>query len=175
MQPADQKRPRQRGQPRSQRDGLIGAAREMRSQPTVAEDALWQALRRKQAGGMRFRRQRVIGPYIVDFCCSRHKLIVEVDGAHHRHPDNRAYDEDRTMYLEANGFRVLRFENADVMQDVERVVNEIMHPYPPAPFPSAEGQGERDHSPPLSSAEGQGENDRTEARSSHSRTGERAG
>jgi very-short-patch-repair endonuclease len=67
MQTTDSKKPRQRGQDRAQRDGLIGAAREMRRQPTVAEQTLWEALRRKQAGGMRFRRQRVIGPYIVDF------------------------------------------------------------------------------------------------------------
>jgi 5-methyltetrahydrofolate--homocysteine methyltransferase len=125
MQTTDSKKPRQRGQDRAQRDGLIGAAREMRRQPTVTEQTLWEALRRKQAGGMRFRRQRVIGPYIVDFCCLSHKLIVEVDGRHHHDPDFRAYDEDRTKYLEANGFRVLRFDNADVMQDVEGVVGRI--------------------------------------------------
>lgn len=112
---------------RPQHDGLIGAAREMRKQPTVAEETLWQALRRKQANGLRFRRQRVIGPYIVDFCCLSHKLIVEVDGAHHHDADYRAYDEDRTHYLEANGFQVLRFDNAEVLVDVDDVVERIVN------------------------------------------------
>ncbi len=110
-------------QPR--RDGMIGAARQLRSNPTAAETVLWEALRRKQADGMRFRRQRVIGPYIVDFCCLSHKLVVEVDGAHHHDPEYRAYDEDRTVFLEAHGFQVLRFENSDVMNDVDGVVARI--------------------------------------------------
>ena len=105
---------------------MIGAARQLRKDATEAERVLWEALRRKQADGMRFRRQRVIGPYIVDFCCLTHRLVVEVDGAHHGETEYLAYDEDRTRYLEGHGFRVLRFENLVVMNDVDGVVRRIV-------------------------------------------------
>ena len=121
------------------RDGMIGAARQLRKEATEAERVLWEALRRKQAGGMRFRRQRVIGPYIVDFCCLDQKLVVEVDGSHHHEAEYVAYDEDRTRYLESYGFRVLRFDNAEVLRDVEGVVARI---YPSPALPSAEGKEE---------------------------------
>ena len=117
---------RQRNGERSQRDGMVGAARELRKNPTEAEKVLWEALRRKQAEGMRFRRQRVIGPYIVDFCCLGRKLIVEVVGANHYEAEGLAYDADRTAYLKGYGFRVLRFENAAVLNDVDGVVAAIV-------------------------------------------------
>jgi 5-methyltetrahydrofolate--homocysteine methyltransferase len=116
----------QRRRERAQRDGMVGAARELRKNPTEAETVLWEALRRKQAEGMRFRRQRVIGPYIVDFCCLDKKLIVEVDGAHHYEDEGKVYDSDRTAFLEGHGFRVMRFENADVLNDVDGVVARIL-------------------------------------------------
>ncbi len=97
----------------------------MRKEPTEAEQLLWDALRRKGVAGMRFRRQRVIGPYIVDFCCLEHRVIVEVDGLHHLAGEVAAYDTERTRYLESNGFRVMRFENEQVVGNLERVVNEI--------------------------------------------------
>jgi len=97
----------------------------MRKEPTEAEQLLWDALRRKGVAGMRFRRQRVIGPYIVDFCCLEHRVIVEVDGLHHLADEVAAYDTERTRYLESNGFRVMRFENEQVVGNLERVVNEI--------------------------------------------------
>src|SRR5680860_702804 len=107
------------------RDGLVGSARQMRKKPTEAEGKLWQALRRKGVEGMRFRRQRVIGPYIVDFCCLEKRLIVEVDGMQHLVDEAAAYDEDRTQYLETNGFRVLRFGNLQVLGDLAGVIEAI--------------------------------------------------
>lgn len=88
---------------------------------------LWEALRRKQAEGLRFRRQRVIGPYIVDFCCLSEKLIVEVDGGHHHEVDHIAYDADRTEFLEGYGFRVARFDNEEISEDVDGVVERIVN------------------------------------------------
>jgi very-short-patch-repair endonuclease len=142
MQPETTDKPRRPRKERPQRDGMIGAARQLRSNPTEAETVLWEALRRKQADGMRFRRQRVIGPYIVDFCCLGHNLIVEVDGAHHHDSEHAAYDADRTEFLEAHGFRVLRFDNSAVLNDVDGVVARILDPSLPTSLPSAEGKEE---------------------------------
>ncbi len=120
------------------RDGLIGSARQMRKEPTEAERVLWQALRRRGAGGMRFRRQRVIGPYIVDFCCLEQRLIVEVDGDHHLTEEVATYDGNRTEFLEAHGFSVLRFGNKAVLSDLARVIDEIEAA---GSFPPCAGEG----------------------------------
>jgi very-short-patch-repair endonuclease len=166
MQSETTQKPRRPKKERPQRDGMVGAARQLRSNPTEAETMLWEALRRKQVGGMRFRRQRVIGPYIVDFCCLSHKLVVEVDGAHHHNEEYREYDEDRTSYLEANGFQVLRFNNVEVLTDIESVVARInwgdgcggTNPSLPTSLPSAEGKEERGPvaEAPLTRARGSG-------------------
>ena len=125
------------------RTGLIGSARRMRGAPTEAEQTLWNALRRKSLLGLRFRRQRVIGPYIVDFCCLQHHLIVEADGDHHHHGETAAYDQTRTEYLEASGFRVLRFTNHEILADLDSVIERIAEAADPQspqpPCPSLEG------------------------------------
>jgi 5-methyltetrahydrofolate--homocysteine methyltransferase len=115
----------------------------MRKEPTEAEQGLWQALRRRGVEGMRFRRQRVIGPYIVDFCCLEQRVIVEVDGAHHLAGDVAAYDAERTRYLAAYGLRVVRFGNQEVMNDLDRVLNEIraVGSLPPGRAPEREPPG----------------------------------
>ena len=128
-----------------------GRAKELRSRTTYPERRLWKALRNRRLADLKFVRQEPIGPYIVDFCCLSHKLIVEVDGAHHHESDHRAYDEDRTAYLEANGFRVLRFDNADVMQDVEGVVGRILHPLSGSPLCGG-ARGVTPPSPPCAGA-----------------------
>jgi len=102
---------------------------------TDAERKLWYALRHKALGGARFRRQVPIGNYIVDFCCLRSKLIVEVDGG--QHEQQRRYDEARTRFLESRGFRVLRLWNTDVLQNIEGAVEFILealgqHSAPPS-------------------------------------------
>src|SRR5882672_7633366 len=91
-------------------------ALELRSSATEPERRLWSILRRKQMAGLRFRRQQTIGPYIVDFYCSAARLVVELDGDQHGVDGHLRYDETRTRWLRANGCRVLRFSNTELLQ-----------------------------------------------------------
>ncbi|MCK6580998.1 MAG: endonuclease domain-containing protein [Anaerolineae bacterium] len=100
-------------------------ARQMRHEPTRAEDALWQRIRNRRIGGAKFRRQHAVEGFIVDFVCIERRLIVEVDGDIHTLPDQQAYDQQRQALLESRGFRVLRFANADVLQSIEAVAEVI--------------------------------------------------
>ena len=100
-------------------------ARKLRKNLTPAEDVLWQRLRRKQVGGLRFRRQHPIGRFIVDFYCAEAKLVIEVDGSVHRQPGHDEYDADRQLFLEHLGLKVLRFENAQVLQETDAIVEAI--------------------------------------------------
>ena len=102
---------------------LLKRSRQLRREPTEAESRLWCYLRLKNLDGARFRRQHTIEGFIVDFCCIRKRLIVEVDGS--QHADNVAYDEDRTRVLGRQGFRVLRFWNGDVMHNIDGVLEAI--------------------------------------------------
>jgi very-short-patch-repair endonuclease len=99
-------------------------ARQMRSNPTVAERKLWQALRRKTFG-VRFRRQQPIGSFIVDFYCSPARLVIELDGTQHGTDDQVAYDDERTRWLQQKGYRVLRFWNDEVLYYQEGVLERI--------------------------------------------------
>ncbi|MBB1286083.1 DUF559 domain-containing protein [Flavisolibacter sp. BT320] len=99
--------------------------KENRSKPTEAEDALWQQLRGKQLGSYKFRRQHIIGHYIADFVCLPEKLVIEVDGLIHQLPENKTNDEERTSWLERNGFQVLRFTNDEVLHHPDKVLNKI--------------------------------------------------
>jgi very-short-patch-repair endonuclease len=95
-------------------------SRELRQNMTDAEIKLWSRLRAHQMNDIHFRRQHAIGPYVVDFCAPRGKLIIEVDGG--QHLDQMEYDGDRTAYLESLGFRVIRFWNHEVLTDIDAVV-----------------------------------------------------
>jgi very-short-patch-repair endonuclease len=89
-----------------------------------------------QVAGVSFRRQHAIGPYIVDFCAPRHKLVIEVDGG--QHLEQEAYDLQRTAFLEGKGYRVLRFWNNEVMEQLDAilaVVWEALNPTPSQPPP----------------------------------------
>src|SRR5437660_5465062 len=88
-------------------------ARQMRSNPTKAEHLLWQVLRRKSLG-VRFRRQQPMGSFIVDFYCSRARLVIELDGEQHASAEKSRDDEDRTRRLEQINCRVIRFWNGEV-------------------------------------------------------------
>ena len=94
-------------------------ARDLRNNPTEAERTLWQHLRLCQLGGYKFRRQQPLGPYIVDFVCLEKRLIIEVDGG--QHGEQAARDTGRSAWLEAQGFRVLRFWNHEVLREIEAV------------------------------------------------------
>src|SRR3954447_19228245 len=86
---------------------LLQRARSMRHDPAPAEQKLWACLRNRQLGGLKFRRQQPIEPFIADFFCFELKLVVELDGD--SHGDREAYDVSRTKYLERDGCRVVRF------------------------------------------------------------------
>jgi very-short-patch-repair endonuclease len=98
-------------------------ARRLRRTPTDAEIRLWSRIRRHQLDGFRFRRQQPIGSYVVDFFCPEARLILEVDGGQHAIDEVR--DTARTQWLEAHGYRVLRFWNHDVLANTDGVVATI--------------------------------------------------
>lgn len=97
----------------------------MRHQPTRAEDRVWSALRNRRLAGYKFRRQFPVGPYIADFICLELRLIVEMDGDHHREHDMHDHDERRSDDLVHRGFRVVRIENKLLAQD-PHMVEEIL-------------------------------------------------
>ena len=100
-----------------------GKARTLRKNLTDAERILWKHLRMRQLIGYKFRRQQPIGHYIVDFVSFESRVIVELDGGHHSM--QVGYDADRTAWLEAQGYRVLRFWNNQVLEEIEAVKGEI--------------------------------------------------
>jgi very-short-patch-repair endonuclease len=113
---------------------LLARARWMRRNPTEAEKRLWTMLRNRRLEAFKFKRQRVIAPYIVDFVCLIAGLIIEADGS--QHADNKD-DERRDAFLKRSGFRVLRFWNSDVLENPEGVFDAIFAaltcPHPPTP------------------------------------------
>ena len=113
----------------------------MRREPTPFERKLWLALRAKRWNGAKFRRQMVIGSYIVDFSCRLpRKLVVEVDGD--THGLQQQYDEDRTADLISKGYEMLRFTNSDVGDNLDGVLLAIENALA-APLPSLSPEGER--------------------------------
>jgi very-short-patch-repair endonuclease len=107
-------------------------AQSLRRDMTDAEIKLWSILRSGQLGGAKFRRQQPIGPFIVDFVCQQHRLIVEADGSQHCESES---DVKRDAFLRAKGYRVMRFWNHDVLGSIEAVGEEILRavsgPLPP--------------------------------------------
>jgi very-short-patch-repair endonuclease len=97
----------------------------LRNNLTSAEASLWNLLENKQVSGCKFRRQHSIGTYIVDFCCPKEMLIIELDGNIHGANHQILKDELRDNYLKNLGFTILRFENKLVFQDTEFVIAEI--------------------------------------------------
>lgn len=110
--------------PRSRKPG-IPRARTLRKRMTPAETRLWWHLGRVPVAETHFRRQAPIGPYVVDFVCHRHRLVIEVDGGHHGLADQAAADARRTAWLATRGYRVLRFSNAEVAYRIAPVLDTI--------------------------------------------------
>ncbi|MEN6404949.1 MAG: DUF559 domain-containing protein [Thermoguttaceae bacterium] len=102
---------------------MIHRARNLRQTQTPPEELLWLALRNGQIGGLKFRRQYPIGPYVADFYCHRVGLVVEVDGM--SHDDRILQDAEKTKFIEAQNLRILRVTNEDVMCDLDAVTREI--------------------------------------------------
>ena len=116
----------------------------MRREPTLAEKLFWKALRKVEIPGSHFRRQAPFGPYIVDFVCHHHRLIVEVDGAVHDLEHVAARDADRQVWLEARGCRVIRVSNSQAINDPYSIVQRIFSIVgadTPTPGPSPQGGG----------------------------------
>ena len=103
---------------------MTGAARKLRRSQTDAEQLLWSKLRSRQVGGLKFRRQFTLPPYIADFCCEEVRLIVEVDGG--QHTNAVVDDKTRTEFFERRGYRVIRFWNNDVLLNIEGVIDEVL-------------------------------------------------
>lgn len=100
-------------------------AGELRKDTTPAEKKLWAYLRAMREDGVHFRRQHAIGRYITDFCAPREKLIIELDGS--QHLEQTEYDRERTACLESRGYKVIRFWNNDVVNNIESVIIAINH------------------------------------------------
>lgn len=98
-------------------------ARQNRKVLTNAEFKLWCLIRNKELLGCKFRRQHVMGEYIVDFYCREVGLVIELDGE--KHLTNKQYDDIRTAFLESKGYQVLRFWNQEVYENIEGVVESI--------------------------------------------------
>jgi len=110
------------GQPKVQR---LQRVRALREDQTDAERALWQRLRSRQIDGYKFRRQHEFGGFVLDFFCVSAKLAVELDGGQHLSEEGLARDARRSAFLEANGIRVLRFTNTQVLGDSDAVLEAI--------------------------------------------------
>ncbi|HMO76393.1 MAG TPA: endonuclease domain-containing protein [Sphingopyxis sp.] len=115
------------------RDGTIDRARRLRRDATPAERKLWAALR-GSALGFKFRRQQRIGPFVADFACQSARLVIEVDGD--SHASQIDYDTRRTRFLAEEGYRVLRFTNRDVMDNLDGVCRAIGLALADGPSPS---------------------------------------
>ena len=100
-------------------------ARELRQPQTPAESTLWNLLRNRNLK-YKFRRQHPIDFFIIDFYCAEAKLLIEIDGSSHLEKEQQEYDQARTEYLEASGYKVIRFTNDDVRYNIHAVVTEIM-------------------------------------------------
>ncbi|MFA4182742.1 endonuclease domain-containing protein [Xylanibacter rodentium] len=99
-------------------------ARHNRKYPTVAESTLWEYLCSGKLGA-NFRRQHIIGEFIADFVCLKSRLIIELDGGYHQLPQQKTSDEERTRWLNKQGFTVLRFSNEEAICNTGYVINKI--------------------------------------------------
>lgn len=102
---------------------LVRYSRQLRQNMTDAEKTLWYRLRRRQLDGAHFRRQHPISPYIVDFACIEARLVIELDGGQHC---NSNYDVKRDMLLANKGWRVLRFWNTQLNENMDGVLATII-------------------------------------------------
>ena len=115
---------------------LTETARKLRKESTEAEKLLWKHLRTKQLNGLKFRRQEQIGRYIADFVCFERSLIIEADGG--QHAVEKEKDDERTAWLNSQGFTVLRFWNNEILSNPEGVLEVIYNACAPAPSPTKE-------------------------------------
>ena len=121
------------------KSALRDRARQLREDQTLCEKRLWGRLRARRLGGWKWKRQVPRGPYIVDFICADANLIVELDGGQHDERTN--YDARRTVWLEARGYRVIRFWNSAVVENLDGVTDAILAACGgEAPHPASRGE-----------------------------------
>lgn len=126
---------------------IFKRANDLRKRMTPAESALWTLLRNKQLEGYKFRRQHPAKNFILDFYCHQIKLAIELDGGIHQNPIQAEYDKGRTYELNELGIEVLRFQNEDLWEDADRVLDKILGKIEQIklsapPRPSSNGEGE---------------------------------
>ncbi|AGC76945.1 5-methyltetrahydrofolate--homocysteine methyltransferase [Nonlabens dokdonensis] len=105
-----------------------------RLNPTEAEAKLWEHLSNKKLDGYKFRREHIIGMYIADFVCLKENLVIEVDGGYHNDLEQQEKDKERTEWLNDHGFKVIRFTNKDVLQNIEFVLDSVKNKLEKVPF-----------------------------------------
>jgi len=105
--------------------GLAELARELRAKQTPAETLLWQLLRNRRFFSFKFRRQHQFGDYVADFYCHEARLVIECDGSVHDRNEQWHHDRNRDAYMIAQGLRVLRFTNEQILNDIENVLEQI--------------------------------------------------
>ena len=110
-------------------------ARHLRKDETPAEKRLWEQLRNRALEGHKFVRQSPVGPYVADFMCRGSRLIIEADGPTHSTADEIEYDLARTRHLEAQGFRILRFQNDEIINGMDEVLTIIRSALAQIPSP----------------------------------------
>jgi UDP-N-acetylmuramoylalanine-D-glutamate ligase/very-short-patch-repair endonuclease len=135
--------------------GLIQMARDLRKRTTPAEQMLWELLRNRRLGNLKFRRQHPIGGFVADFYCAEAMLIIELDGSVHQEASQQERDKIRQQILQSYGIACLRFTNAEVFSHTEQVLYRILQvayqrlqainelPSPPVPLSRTAGEGER--------------------------------
>lgn len=114
-------------------------ARQMRHEPTTAEDRLWERIRNRRVNNLKFRRQHAIERFIVDFYCAEARLIIEVDGEVHQYSQEE--DAVRQEYLEGLGLKVIRFTNNEIANQLEDSVQKIVRSINKNPSTFEEGPG----------------------------------
>jgi len=125
--------------------GMRAKARALRRDQTDAEQRIWSALRAHRLDGHKFRRQKPIGPYIVDFVCEAAGLIIEIDGGQHHAADGIAKDASRDAFLRSKGYSVLRFGSHDALENTDGVLETILSAIDTTPSPPLPRKREREH------------------------------
>jgi very-short-patch-repair endonuclease len=116
---------------------ILNNAKTLRTHQTDAEQRLWHHLRAHRFMNLKFKRQKPVGHYIVDFVCLERRLIIEIDGG--QHTEQAQYDQQRDAWLRNQGYTILRFWNNEVMQQLESVLEQIRITLSlsPTPLPQA--------------------------------------
>lgn len=118
-----------RGEGKNMRQGLtskkVVLMRDLRTKATPQEIILWSRLKGRKFKNLKFRRQHLFGKYVADFVCLERKLIIEIDGSQHKEDNQIKHDEERSIFLESLGFRILRFWNNEVDNNLEGVFLKI--------------------------------------------------